>query len=129
MATGRKASTTDRGLGWRHQQAANKLQRQHADGTPCWWCNFPMYLAASQNWDGLTLAADHSQPRVFGGKKADRLLHGKCNSQRRDGRRDNVRPAVLGCHPSQWTRTLIDEGLTTKPLQPVDTPAGLAMDW
>lgn len=128
MATGRKASTTDRGLGWRHQQAADKLQRRHVDGTPCWWCGQPMYLTPHRNWDSLALAADHSQPRAFGGAKADRLLHGKCNSQRRDGRRDNLRPAVIDCHPSQWAGALRDRGLTTPP-HAVDAPIGLAMDW
>lgn len=46
--------------------------------------------------DTLTgvLAGDHTNPRSAGGTQADRLLHGLCNTQRGDGRRDHERPAL-----------------------------------
>ena len=100
-----KANTTDRGLGWRHQQAVAGLLRKHADGSPCWWCDLPRFKQPAghhRNWDAKALAGDHSVPRVAGGLLADRLLHGTCNSQRGDGRWDDERPALTGVHPSEW---------------------------
>ncbi|MEU6580656.1 hypothetical protein [Nocardia sp. NPDC046763] len=88
MAAQRK-STTQKGLGWRHQQAVEQLKQRHVDGSPCWWCGKPMYL--SQALDG-----DHSQSRSRGGVLADRLLHASCNRSRGDGRRDHERPALTG---------------------------------
>ncbi|QFG09105.1 HNH endonuclease [Mycobacterium phage ThulaThula] len=126
---GRKANTTDKGLGWRHQQDAARLLRRHENGTLCWWCGLPMFKSPllPRNWDGKQLAADHTQPRAFGGKRADRLLHGNCNSQRRDGRLDHVRPALLGCHPRDWAQALAAQGISTAlPQGNTDT---LAMDW
>ncbi|MCQ4148595.1 hypothetical protein NOS52_12535 [Rhodococcus qingshengii] len=82
-------TTTQRGLGWEHQKQREKLLRAHAEGSPCWWCGEPMYLAQG-------LAADHSHARAHGGTKADRLLHGLCNKQRGDGSKDDLRPAVTG---------------------------------
>ncbi len=40
---GRKANTTDPGLGWKHQQQAEGLLRRRVDGTLCWWCGLPMF--------------------------------------------------------------------------------------
>lgn len=77
-----------------------------------------------RNWDGKQLAADHSQPRAFGGTRADRLLHGNCNSQRGDGSRDHERPVILGVHPSQWTAAL---ALSDHPAAATDD--SYAMDW
>ena len=93
-------TTTARGLGQRHKQQAAHLKRHHVDGTPCWWCAEPMYLAQG-------LAADHSVPRSQGGTLADRLLHSWCNNQRGDGHRDHERPALTGRKP---TREAIDLG-------------------
>lgn len=70
-----------------------------------------------RNWDGKQLAADHSQARALGGGKADRLLHGNCNSQRQDGRHDSSRPAIKGVHPSDWAAA------------PIATTDTMAMDW
>lgn len=84
-----KRGTTARGLGWQHQQQRDYLLRKHVDGTLCWWCDQPMYRDQE-------LAADHTQPRARGGKRADRLLHAGCNAERRDGSRDHLRPAVTG---------------------------------
>lgn len=117
---GRKAKTTDRGLGWPHQQAVTRLMRKHVDGALCWWCALPMFKDRWRNWDHKTLAGDHSVPRVHGGAMADRLLHGMCNSQRQDGRWDSQRPALTRTHPSEWR----PDGGTVPVL--VD---GLAMDW
>lgn len=125
---GRKANTTDRGLGWKHQQHAEGLRRRHVDGTICWWCSLPMFKAPllARNWDGKQLAADHSQARALGGQRADRLLHGDCNSQRQDGRHDANRPAAIGVHPSGWTAALAKAGITATTLTATDE---LAMDW
>ncbi|PQM45676.1 hypothetical protein C1Y40_04120 [Mycobacterium talmoniae] len=84
-----RRSTVQRGLGYRHKQQVAALKRQHIEGTPCWWCGEPMYLAQG-------LAGDHSIPRAVGGTVADRLLHGPCNSERGDGSRDHLRPALTG---------------------------------
>ena len=119
-------TTTQRGLGWKHQQEAARLLRRHTDGTRCWWCGLPMFREITRNWDDKRLAADHSQARAFGGIRADRLLHGNCNSQRGDGTRDHQRPAVIDCHPSEWTATLTARGIN---LTPIDNTDGLAMDW
>ncbi len=89
-------TTTQRGLGWEHRKAVAGLKRAHRDGTPCWWCDQPMYRDDARNWDGRTLEGDHSKPRSRGGVVADRLLHGTCNGRRGDGSRDAQRPAVTG---------------------------------
>ena len=83
----RGGSTTERGLGWRHQQQRERLLRMHRDGTPCWWCGEPMYRSQA-------LDADHGVARANGGTLADRLLHSKCNRSRKSGTRDDERPAV-----------------------------------
>lgn len=109
----RRAKTqTELGLGWRHQQQRALLMRRLTDGELCWWCGLPMRKDPSRNFDGLALAADHSQARSLGGMLADRLLHGSCNSQRGDGKRDDRRPAVTGAAVS-----LAEPG------------SDLAMDW
>jgi hypothetical protein len=105
MATsGRRKTTTEQGLGWRHQQAVAGLKRRHRDGTPCDWCGQPMYLAAERNWDydadkpgSGTLHADHgAMTRAEAVRRGipiplpDRLLHGRCNQQRGDGVNDHL---------------------------------------
>ncbi|MFI8773748.1 hypothetical protein ACIGKQ_16480 [Gordonia sp. NPDC062954] len=107
-----RKTTTQRGLGWDHQQHARGLKSKHVDGTPCWWCGRPMYRDRTRNFDydptsrdpaSGSLAADHSQPRAHGGTKADRLLHGLCNKERGDGSRDDQRPALTGTQPPRPT--------------------------
>ncbi|MGB0972846.1 MAG: hypothetical protein ACPGVG_18090 [Mycobacterium sp.] len=117
----RKATTTEKGLGWPHQQAVARLMRKLADGTLCWWCGLPMFLDKQRNWDRKALAGDHTVPRVAGGTLADRLLHGTCNSQRQDGRCDDQRPVVQGIHPRDWTA-----GDATVS---ISHDEALAMDW
>jgi len=97
--------TSDKGLGWRHQQAVEELKRKHVDGTPCDWCGKPMYLDRTQNPDydpegsrlSGVLHGDHStQSRseaIRRGQKVlppDRLLHGECNRQRGAGLNDHL---------------------------------------
>lgn len=89
-------STTERGLGWRHRQQVAALLAGHVDGTPCWWCGKPMFRQAERNPDRKNLSGDHSVPRAKGGTETDRLLHNLCNIARRDGSRDEFRPAVTG---------------------------------
>lgn len=106
-------TTTQRGLGYTHQQHRAGLIRRHTDGTPCWWCELPMFKRAEGNWDSRPLAADHTIARALGGTRADRLLHWTCNAQRGDGSRDHQRPALTG-------HTLTE---------PVAQGERLAMDW
>jgi hypothetical protein len=89
-----RRTTTQKGLGWKHQQERARLLRVHRDGERCWWCGEPMYRDATLNHDGEVLAADHPEARANGGTRADRLLHGKCNKSRGDGSRDHLRPAL-----------------------------------
>lgn len=89
-------TTTEKGLGWDHQQETDALKAEHVDGTPCWWCGLPMFLDPLLNWDRRGLSGDHSLPRASGGVITDRLLHGKCNKRRGDGSRDDKRPALTG---------------------------------
>jgi hypothetical protein len=115
--TARRKTTTERGLGWRHQQMADALKRKHQDGTPCDWDGRPMYLDRTKNWDydpestnpaSGALQADHSKMsrgealrRGLPIPLPDRLLHGECNRQRGDGRNDHLawintgRPPVI----------------------------------
>ncbi|WP_336793000.1 hypothetical protein [Gordonia malaquae] len=86
-------TTTEKGLGWTHQQQTAALKADHTDGEPCWWCGQPMFLDPARNWDRKSLSGDHSVPRAAGGSVTDRLLHGTCNSERGDGSRDHLRPA------------------------------------
>ncbi len=78
------ANTTQRGLGYHHQQTRKRLLAAHIEGTVCPFhgsdpkCPGPMYLAQG-------LDADHSLARVNGGRVADRLAHSACN--RRAGQR------------------------------------------
>lgn len=89
-------STTERGLGHRHQTQRRSLLYNHKDGTPCWWCGKPMYRDKTKNCDGQVLEADHTIPRSKAGPNnlADRLLHTTCNRQRGAGDRDHLRPAL-----------------------------------
>lgn len=96
LSAKRELTTTSRGLGWRHQQQRKMLLRKLTDGAPCWWCGLPLRKDSAENWDGASLAADHSQARALGGMLADRLLHATCNSQRGDGSRDHRRPVLTG---------------------------------
>ena len=100
------ATTTQRGLGWNHQQNRRYLIANLINGTLCWWCALPMFKTAAANWDRAELEADHSLARAHGGHRADRLLHRTCNRQRKDGSLDHLRPAISGIHPSQWTAAI-----------------------
>lgn len=103
-----KRSAHQRGLGQQHRKVRSGLLRTHVDGSPCWWCGRPMFRDPKRNWDynpdsldpgNGALAADHTHARAHGGRKADRLLHGLCNKERQDGRRDHLRPALTGAEP------------------------------
>lgn len=96
-----QANTTSRGLGHIHQTQRRRLLYNHIDGTPCWWCDKPMYREAAKNWDSKPLEADHSKSRRDHGPNqlADRLLHSQCNRQRGAGDRDHQRPAIQPAPP------------------------------
>lgn len=68
----RPGSTTERGYGWRHQQARAKALRALQDGDACVRCGGPMYRADSKNLD-----LDHTEDRAaYRG-----LAHRSCNRQ------------------------------------------------
>lgn len=96
----RKPTTTEKGLGWRHQQQRERLLRMHRDGDACWWCGEPMYRSQS-------LDADHEDARAHGGSVATRLLHSGCNRSRKDGARDDQRPAMAGPAPALRARAAV----------------------
>ncbi len=101
---GRKLTTTQQGLGWRHQQAVAGLKRAHQDGAPCDWCGKPMWREHTRNWDydptipgSGKLQGDHgAMTRAEALRRGvpiplpDRLLHRRCNSQRGDGVNDHL---------------------------------------
>jgi hypothetical protein len=86
-----RGATHRAGLGWRHRQQVEALKRQHVEGSECWWCGEPMFIAQG-------LSGDHSVPRSVAGPfhPCDRLLHKPCNSARGNGDRDDQRPAITG---------------------------------
>ena len=106
MATAKRKTTHEKGLGWRHRQAVEQLKRRHRDGTPCGWCGRPMYLDRTRNWDynpestsplSGVLHGDHSKmSRTEAMRQGlpipppDRLLHQTCNIQRGDGGNDHL---------------------------------------
>lgn len=95
-----KRSTTEKGLGWTHQQERDALLRAHRDGDICWWCGLPMYKTQQLHADHSVTRAEHRRRGLPGRPKADRLLHGlnqdgiRCNQSRGDGSRDHLRPAI-----------------------------------
>jgi hypothetical protein len=109
MAAPRR-TTTQRGLGHPHKVRALQLKQRHVEGTECWWCGEPMYLAQG-------LHADHSHARGAGGLGTlpDRLLHGRCNEQRGDGRNDHQRPALTGQPMATKGTMMADLGIRAMP--------------
>jgi hypothetical protein len=109
-ATPKRKTMTEKGLGWRHQQAVEALKRKHQDGSPCDWCGKPMYLDGTHNWDynpdilnSGTLQGDHEEmTRAEAIRQGvpiplpDRLLHRRCNQQRGDGINDHLAAANRG---------------------------------
>lgn len=110
-----KAGRQERGYGQAHKSVRKRLIYLHKDGTPCWWCGEPMFREAGNNPDGQPLAADHINA---GGaakhEQASRLLHFTCNSARKDGSKDHLRPAV-----APWV----------KRDKPVERKRSEAFDW
>lgn len=109
MSTGRgRGTTTQRGLGWQHQQQREALLRRLVPGTPCWWCGQGLYPEQG-------LHADHSIPRSQGGTRADRLVHKSCNLERGDGRNDWRRPALTGKPVNDRKQVPVDLGKLSMP--------------
>lgn len=98
-----KKNFRERGYSYHnHDLPRKRLLMALKDGSPCWWCGLPMHKDKRRNWDGNPLAADHSNAHgAKNGEQPDRLLHGRCNSQRQDGRYDDRRPALTGKRPSE----------------------------
>lgn len=102
-----KRTTTEKGLGSRHQAAVEWLLLIHKDGTTCDWCGKPMFRDPTKNPDydesepdrrgnGM-LQGDHSiksrKDSLKAGEKVlppDRLLHGECNRSRGAGLNDHL---------------------------------------
>lgn len=103
----RKASTTERGYGWKHQKTRERLLRNHVDGTPCDVCGKPMYKDPTKNWDGAKLEAEHPIPQMTlpmaqrRHNEAKKLLHRFCNRSEggklaHEGKRaEQIEPVVL----------------------------------
>ena len=90
-----RLTTTQKGLGWAHQKVRAALLRDLIEGTPCTWCDKPMYSMPNMNYDHKPLEADHSLARSHGGTRADRLLHSHCNRVRGDGTKGGMRRWML----------------------------------
>lgn len=111
-----RRTTTERNLGWSHQQDRERLMAGLVDGSPCPCLDLddcgprcvcrphgrglPMYRVAALNPDGMPLEADHTTARSQGGRRADRLLLATCNRSRGDG----TRQSLIGGRPQWWTR-------------------------
>jgi hypothetical protein len=67
----RKLTSTQRGLGWSHEQQRARLLPL-AYGEDCWRCGQLML-------PGQALDAGHSVDRALGGTVADRMEHASCN--------------------------------------------------
>ncbi|WP_051943873.1 HNH endonuclease [Streptacidiphilus rugosus] len=69
----KRGSTTERGLGWSHQQ---RVKREVDKTAACWMCGKPGTPA-----DPIT--ADHETPRAAGGVDSPLLpAHRSCNARR-----------------------------------------------
>lgn len=68
-----RGTTTQRGLGSKHQADGKRQRASLIDGAPCWRCGLPMY-----RWQKLDL--DHVTPRALGGAGGPAVLaHASCN--------------------------------------------------
>lgn len=77
-----------RSYGGRHKRIRRSLLARHIDGSPCDWCGKPMFKDPELNFDGNPLNADHVDPLANNPNGvATRLLHDRCNKQRKDGSR------------------------------------------
>lgn len=100
-------TTTEKGLGKKHQDAVKYLKQRHVDGSPCEWCGRPMWLDATLNYDynpekpnlrgNGVLQGDHSNMSRAESLRMglpvlppDRLLHARCNNQRGQGENDHL---------------------------------------
>ena len=88
-----------------HKRTRQRLLYNMPEGEPCYWCGLPKSHDPAKNWDGEPLHADHTTAVAHGGGHADRLLCATCNRQRGNGDWDDQRPAALGIHPRDWTKT------------------------
>lgn len=116
--------TTDKGLGWHHQQAVEDLRNRHIDGSPCDWCGRERWLDPTKNWDydpeqavrgNGVLQGDHSRmsrsEALRRGERVlppDRLLHAECNRSRGAGGNDHLAVVNRGTHSEtrKPTRTM-----------------------
>lgn len=74
MSSRDRRSTTEKGLGWRHQQERKALLASLVPGTRCPRCGEPMW----PRFQDLDL--DHAVPRAHGGAHGPkRLAHASCN--------------------------------------------------
>jgi len=83
-------TTTQRGLGWQHQQERRQLPPPN--GEPCPFCELPL-------WPDQRLHADHATPRSLGGSGAGlRWAHGWCN----ESAGGKLRHALAGRIADAW---------------------------
>lgn len=102
----RKLTTTEKGLGWRHEQAVDDLFVALPDGSPCPWCARPRWKDRTRNHDYKPNSTNPASGKLQGDHSAmsrseclrrglpipppDRLLHQECNRQRGDGSNDHL---------------------------------------
>jgi hypothetical protein len=117
-----RKTTTQKNLGWPHQQLKRRAMASHRDGAPCPCLDLndcgpacpcraagqglPMYRDPARNPDGMMLELDHTLARSQGGTKGDRLLLAVCNRSRGAGTR--TPDAEPFTRPEHWTRQWFD---------------------
>lgn len=105
-----KKTTTQKGLGSRHQAAVDYLKKIHKDGSPCPICQRERWLDPTDNYDykpgsnhrgNGVLQGDHSgMSRAEAIRRGvpipppDRLLHAECNRMRGEGQNDHLLTGV-----------------------------------
>lgn len=67
-------TTTERGYGWKHQQARKRALARLVDGDPCPFCGLGLFREQRLHFD-------HELPLALGGTGGDgRLSHERCNT-------------------------------------------------
>lgn len=105
-------TTTERGMGWDHQQQRQHLLRTTPEGFPCPVCLLPMHPRTNPG----SLDADHSVPRSLGGTRADRLTHRSCNRARGNGVTTGLGTGRRTRPPAQRTEPTQVEGYAVAPV-------------
>ena len=105
--TARRRTTTQRGLGWEHQQARAAALATLVPGSPCPFCREPMFAEHALDYD-------HAIPRLLGGDSGPRrLAHASCN--RRAGRALQARLLRLAARCPSCRAAALDSTSSDEP--------------